>query len=507
MIVQEPISKNDRKHLNKRLSSIGPILIVARLNEPDSTKGASMLSELSPPTLGTNQDERLPRLVDDVCIETADISFHLNALASRMKTQAKLFEDLRPVSRSLADQNERITVALAATQQSISAASGDISISRGQISQAVRDIDGLVDNVASIGRKLDRVDSALLNLSKATELIGKIARQTKMLALNAAIEAQRAGVAGAGFAIVAAEVKDLANQSFAATQQISSSLEKLRHETCELIEQGTASRRTAVGVSEGTRRISGAVDSFESQIVRILDGGNAILDASSGIGGNCVTLGTGMDGLGSEVTHLSADLSAAMGRLAELLTLSENLIAVTAPMLAEGLDARLIKVAIRLAGLFSGIFTQGISEGSISASAMFDEDYQPIPGTNPQQVLTKFVHFTDRVLPEHIEPVLTIDPKVVSCAAADRNGYVPTHNRKWSQPQSGDLNRDATYCRNRRIYNDRTATCAARNREQFLIQTYRRDIGSDEFSIMKSLSSPIMVGGRHWGSVRIIYEI
>lgn len=196
-----------------------------------------------------------------------------------------------------------------------------------------------------------------------------------------------------------------------------------------------------------------------------------------------------------------------MDRLAQLLTLSEQLIAVTAPTLTEGLDARLVKVAINLASLFSRLFEDGIRSGTLTESAMFDENYQPIPGTNPQQVMARFSHFTDRVLPEHLEPVLKIDAKVVSCAAADRNGYVPTHNRKWSEPQSGDLVHDMTYCRNRRIYNDRTAQGAARNREPFLIQTYRRDIGNGAFAIMKSLSSPIAICGRHWGSVRIIYEI
>lgn len=250
-----------------------------------------MLSELTVLPLATTDDGRLPSLVNNVCIETADVSFHLNALAVRMEAQARLFEGLRPVSRNLAAQNERITAALAATQQSIGAASGEIALSRGRISHAVRGVEELVNNVASIGDRLDRVDAALVHLSKATELIGKIAKQTKLLALNAAIEAQRAGAAGAGFAVVAEEVKGLANESFNATVQISSSLAMVRSETSSLIEQGMTSRRIAADVSEGTQQISQAVNNFESQIAGIGEGGNAILDASGGIGENCVALG------------------------------------------------------------------------------------------------------------------------------------------------------------------------------------------------------------------------
>ena len=54
---------------------------------------------------------------------------------------------------------------------------------------------------------------------------------------------------------------------------------------------------------------------------------------------------------------------------------------------------------------------------------------------------------------------------------------------------------------------DRTGLRAARNREPFLLQTYRRDMGGGRFAVMRDASAPIFVQGRHWGGFRIGYTV
>jgi len=96
---------------------------------------------------------------------------------------------------------------------------------------------------------------------------------------------------------------------------------------------------------------------------------------------------------------------------------------------------------------------------------------------------------------------------VVFCAAIDRNGFLPTHNRKFSQAQGPDPVWNAANCRNRRMFNDRVGLAAGRNTKPFLLQTYRRDMGGGQFAQMKDVSAPVFVQGRHWGGVRIGYKI
>ncbi|MGQ3029313.1 MAG: methyl-accepting chemotaxis protein, partial [Ferrovibrionaceae bacterium] len=138
---------------------------------------------------------------------------------------------------------------------------------------------------------------------------------------------------------------------------------------------------------------------------------------------------------------------------------------------------------------------------------LFDDRYQPIAGTNPQQVMAKFTTLTDRLFPPVQEPVLALDPKVAFCAAVDRNGYLPTHNVKFSQPQGSDPVWNNANCRNRRVFNVRTGLSAGRSTKRFLLQTYRRDMGGGQFVLMKDVSAPIMVQGRHWGGLRIGYKM
>ena len=104
------------------------------------------------------------------------------------------------------------------------------------------------------------------------------------------------------------------------------------------------------------------------------------------------------------------------------------------------------------------------------------------------------------------EQLLSLSPKVVFCIAVDRNGYVATHNRKYCQPQRGDLAWDSANSRYRRIFDDRTGLASARNERPFLLQTYRRDMGGGTFIVMKEAAAPITVGGRHWGAVRLAFK-
>ena len=89
------------------------------------------------------------------------------------------------------------------------------------------------------------------------------------------------------------------------------------------------------------------------------------------------------------------------------------------------------------------------------------------------------------------------------CVAWARGGYLPTHNPEYSQQPGNDPAWNAAYCRNRRLFNDRAVQKVAANTKPFLLQTYRRDMGGGKFMLMKDLSSPIFVNGRHWGAFRI----
>ena len=170
------------------------------------------------------------------------------------------------------------------------------------------------------------------------------------------------------------------------------------------------------------------------------------------------------------------------------------------------MDTPFIRLAVDHAARISALFEAEIAAGRLTSADLFDEAYRPIPGTDPQQVAARFTQACDRLLPGIQEPVLAGDERVVFCVAVDRNGYLPTHNARFSHPQRpGDPAWNAANCRNRRLFNDRVGLAAGRSTEPFLLQTYRRDMGG-HFVLMKDVSAPITVEGRHWGGLRVAYR-
>ncbi len=100
------------------------------------------------------------------------------------------------------------------------------------------------------------------------------------------------------------------------------------------------------------------------------------------------------------------------------------------------------------------------------------------------------------------------DRSIVFCCAVDRNGYLPVHNREYSQPQrANDPIWNAAHSRNRRIFDDRAGLTCARSTQPYHIHTYHRDMGGGETHMLKEYVAPITVRGRHWGGFRCAYRI
>ena len=203
---------------------------------------------------------------------------------------------------------------------------------------------------------------------------------------------------------------------------------------------------------------------------------------------------------------MARDLGAARQTTTSFLGVSESLVELTADSGYETDDSPYIRAVTAAAAAISELFEDAVRNGSISLEDLFDQNYTPVAGSNPQQHMTRFVTLTDQLLPDVQERMLKLSPKVVFCAAVDRNGYLPTHNLKFSKPQGADPAWNAANSRNRRIFNDRTGLAAGRSQRRFLLQTYRRDMGGGTHVLMKDLSVPIRVGGRHWGALRLAYQ-
>ena len=445
--------------------------------------------------------------IDSLSLEVADIAGTMEGLTRFVKHQEELFSHLKSVAHAMAGTIGQINAAGQETRAVTLEAGRQSSDSLRTIDEALSGVNRLVGAVQGIEQQLEGLEGALGEVSTMSRSIQKIARQTNLLALNATIEAARAGEAGKGFAVVATEVKTLARQTGDVTSGIDDTVQKLSGSVTVLIETSTDTLKMADSVGAGVGVINQAVSVFgqaigtvEGKVSNISEAASQSLDQCNGVIGE-------IDKFFEGVAMTSESLLKADQRITSLLGSSEELMSYIAASGFRTADTPFIETIQDTARKISAAFEEAVAKGRISMADLFDESYQPIAGTNPQQHSTRFASFTDEILPQFQEPNLTFDERVVFCVACDRNGYIATHIKKVSQPQGADPVWNNANCRNRRIFNDRTGLAAGRNTKPFLLQTYRRDMGGGKFIMMKDVSAPISVQGRHWGGLRFGYRI
>jgi methyl-accepting chemotaxis protein len=456
---------------------------------------------------GRSENERLvdqlANRIGGLGVELADVAGNVREVANRVSTQSVRFAHLQKTAETMVSANHGIAEASRAVQSATSDAVDEIVQSRGAVEAAVRHIAELVESVGRIETRLGAVSSALAQVAKVSTSIEAIARQTNLLALNATIEAARAGTAGRGFAVVASEVKSLAEATRQATHQIGDTVRDLDGQLGNLIgESGEASSR-AKTAGEGATQIQSIIERVQDGFTKVGQEIDGVAKAATSNLGHCDTVIEELGNLAKGVDLSSSDLKHADERVTKLLDLSENLIATIADSGVETSDAPLIRVVVDTAKRISSVFEAAIERGEIRLEQLMDENYREIPGTDPKQYLTDYVEFTDRTLPAIQDPIQKSDPRIVFCVAWAKGGYLPTHNPNYRLPQGKDPVWNNANCRNRRLFNDRAVKKVAANTKPFLLQTYRRDMGGGNFVLMKDVSSPILVRGRHWGAFRL----
>jgi len=164
-------------------------------------------------------------------------------------------------------------------------------------------------------------------------------------------------------------------------------------------------------------------------------------------------------------------------------------------------DRLMISIATEFVKEIKTKMKKWLSSNEISEDKLFSYLYYPIADTNPKKFNTDYDKLSDRDIQNILEAYLIKDSDIIYTLLTDKNGYIPTHNKKYSQPLTGNRAKDLVNNRTKRIFADKTGLAAARNEKPYLIQLYKRDTGQ----ILIDLSIPIYIGKRHWGAIRIGY--
>ncbi len=361
----------------------------------------------------------------------------------------------------------------------------------------------IVSKVQVVSDKLSQFNDTVGHLAKRSDsirqiagLIREIADQTNLLALNAAIEAARAGEMGRGFAVVADEVRKLAERVNVATQEITDNIggmialvQDTQREN-EIINGDIRQTRAVVERSSG--EFSRMVGDFErtgdqlSQIATAMEQ----LTATNGQVHEAVIQVHELSGEVAGSMKSSEQTTQALSQATESVQELVSRFKIGRGAFDFNVDqARIFRDAIqdKLAALAQG----GVN--------IWDQTYRPIPNTNPQKYDVSYCSAFEQQVQPLFERALNALRGGVYALVVDTRGYGAIHNQKYSRPLSGNYEADLVGNRTKRIWDDVTGQRGAKNQQPMLVQTYARDTGE----ILSEINMPIMVGGKHWGTVRV----
>ncbi|AOO84774.1 hypothetical protein BHK69_25550 [Bosea vaviloviae] len=442
-------------------------------------------------------------------LEITDIAGRIGDVTGQLEGQAEGLHRVVSAVEQVSRANRAIQQAAEGAQETASVVRSGLERVTGAVrvglNAAQSDIEALSQGAQSMSQALAEAVSDAHKVRASSEAIQSITREIQLLSVNAGVEAARSGTAGRGFAVIAAAVKQLAEQTRDATALSAKQLDILVKSVDQLARRSQENAQTARRASEGSQSIAlqvGELDSFGRSVVELIGDIDAISNPTRANAAACAKVGEDLTVLVAGVDQSSENLDRAAQRTASLVSISEAILGAIAASGVRTAQSELIATAMETAGQIGALFEQALARGELTTADLFDEGYRPVAGSDPLQHMTRFVGLTDRILPPIQEALLASNRRIVFCAAVDRNGFLPTHNQKYSQPQGRDPVWNNANCRNRRIFADRTGLAAARNQKPFLLQTYRRDMGGGQFLVMEDLSAPIRVKGRHWGGFR-----
>lgn len=430
----------------------------------------------------------------------------VESVRQRMALLGEKRSYLEQIARNLADEQEQVVVATTSARQMSQKASRYLADSTQTMEVSALELHDLIGLIQGLGEDVKRFANAMADVVTASQTIDSIARSTNMLALNAAIEAERAGAAGATFAVVAAEVKKLAQDTRQVTDRISGTMHSLGIEAGHFmaqVEKGVEQSRNAQRHFE---TIDAAMQRADQLVRDVASKADAIAESSTGVRSDTGELCDNLFVFMSDVAGCSDQLEGALAESTALEALSNVMFNQLVHTGLSHKDNSFVETAIATRDEVCMIIEAALDAGRLTEEQLFDRQYRPRNEPGLERFDNGFNDFAD----QHIRPVLNRfwgpDKITFGAVISNQDGYLPTHIADRSHPPTGDAEHDVAHCRNRMIVLDRTTSEAIAHRDDaYYAAVYRFEPHPGEARILRNIFVPMRIKGRYWGNFELAY--
>lgn len=210
-----------------------------------------------------NGSEETRSFVSSVRIEWSTLAHKVRASKQILERQREMIQSLDRLNSTVSNEVKGVRTFAKTVEDKISDLLGRVSHIQSETIQNSSHVNNMVSNLGACKEDMARSENLVKILTERTnsisgiiDVIDDIAEQTNMLALNASIEANRAGEQGAGFAVVAEEVRKLAVRSSTATRSITELLETIDEEANQASQKISKSLVDVGNVAEVAEKVS-----------------------------------------------------------------------------------------------------------------------------------------------------------------------------------------------------------------------------------------------------------